>query len=277
MLVTRARSAAVPATQPAVFDAIAEEYDEIFTHSRIGCAQRSLVHEAMRPYLHKGQRLLELNCGTGEDAIRLASRGIQVYACDASERMIDVARRKLARCQASLPATFAVCANENLDSLPGSDRFDGALSNFGGLNCTADLASVARALTDLIRTDSCVFLCLIGRHCVWETVWYGARGQWSKAFRRRRRGGSVAHIGGAPVRIFYPSVREVRDAFAPMFRLEEWRAIGVAVPPSWMESAFRDHPELTGQLTRIDSWLGKLPVFRGAGDHILYRFVREKR
>ncbi len=64
-----------PQHQKPVFDAIAEDYDRIFTHSILGNAQRSLIHEYLRCHLHKGQRILDLNCGTGEDAIYLASLG----------------------------------------------------------------------------------------------------------------------------------------------------------------------------------------------------------
>jgi SAM-dependent methyltransferase len=271
MLLTCARSSVVPTA----FDAIAEEYDEIFTHTHTGSAQRSLVHDAMRPYFGDGDHILELNCGTGEDAIHLATRGISVYACDASKRMIDVGRRKLARCQDSLPVTFAMHTNENLGELRSTSRFDGALSNFGGLNCTADLASAARHLADLINVGGCFFLCLLGRHCAWETVWYGIRGHWRKAIRRRKAGGTIASIGGNRVRVFYPSVRDVRTAFAPAFRLEEWCGIGITVPPSWMEPFFCDRPELIRRLAGIDRRLGRLPVLRSAGDHVLYRFVRE--
>ena len=64
------------ASEAPVFDAIAEEYDRIFTDSVIGKAQRSLVHAALNDRFYMGQRILELNCGTGEDAILLASQGL---------------------------------------------------------------------------------------------------------------------------------------------------------------------------------------------------------
>ena len=78
------------------FDTIAEEYDRMFTHSILGKAQRSLVHEALRDSFREGQHVLDLNCGTGEDAILMAARGISVLACDVSKRMINVAWQKLA-------------------------------------------------------------------------------------------------------------------------------------------------------------------------------------
>lgn len=257
------------------FDRIAEEYDRQFTETVIGRAQRSLVHEALRGHFREGHRVLEINCGTGEDAIYLGRQGISVLACDASPSMVAVAREKLERCGEELPVTFAACANEALHRLPDAGPFDGVLSNFGGLNCSADLAGVAQALAGYVRPGGELWLCLIGRVCLWEIFWYATCGQWRKAFRRLKRGGTEARIGGKEIRVYYPTVREMRAAFSPAFRLVEWRGIGVSVPPSWLEPAFHEYPAAIRALAGIDRWIGRMPVFRSAADHVLFRLVRE--
>ena len=264
-----------PLRQKPVFDTIAGDYDRIFTHSLLGKAQRFLVHEVLRSRLRRGQRILDLNCGTGEDAIYLASSGMSVVACDISERMIDVAQQKAARCEAGSAIDFAVCANENLTALEDHAPFDGVLSNFGGLNCTADLAHVAHDLSRLVRPGGEVFLCMLGRFCAWEVMWYATHGKLRKAFRRMQRGGTEARIRESSLRVHYPSVREMQRAFAPSFTLVSWRGIGIVLPPSWLASFFQDHPRLVNLLTRIDRSLGVLPVIRGFADHILFHFVRE--
>jgi SAM-dependent methyltransferase len=261
-------------TGPA-FDAIADEYDQMFTYSILGKAQRSLIHRALRGHFRQGQRILELNCGTGEDAMYLASQGMQVLACDISERMIAVARQKAENHFSGGCVAFAVCANERLDMLESHAPFDGALSNFGGLNCTEDLARISRSLADRIRPGGELFLCMLGPFCAWEILWHVAHGHWRKAFRRMKTGGTDARIGGASLRVHYPSVRAMRRAFAPGFRMASWRGIGIALPPSWMEHAFRGRPRLVDWLMSIDRWLGMVPGFRVAADHILFRFVRE--
>jgi ubiquinone/menaquinone biosynthesis C-methylase UbiE len=257
------------------FDGIAQDYDRIFTHSLLGRAQRSLVHEALRGHFRQGQRILDLNCGTGEDAIHLASRGLSVFACDISERMIDVARSKAALHQPKRAIDFAVCANEDLDLLRDQAPFDGVLSNFGGLNCTANLAAVARSLSRMVRPGGKVFLCMLGHFCAWEVFWYSMCAQWSKAFRRFGSGGAEARIGSAGLRVYYPGIRELRDAFAPSFRLISLRGIGVVLPPSWMEPYFQHRRGLVNFLARADRTLGLIPIVRGAADHILFQFVRE--
>ena len=52
---------------PAPFDSIAARYDETFTHSRIGKAQRASVWHELDRAFPTGSRVLEVGCGTGYD------------------------------------------------------------------------------------------------------------------------------------------------------------------------------------------------------------------
>jgi ubiquinone/menaquinone biosynthesis C-methylase UbiE len=263
--------------QSAAFDGIAQDYDRIFTHTLLGRAHRSLVHRVLRRHLRRGQRVLDLNCGTGEDAIYLASLGVSVLACDISARMVEVARQKAERSGYGSNVELMVCANEHLADLADRGLFDAILSNFGGLNCTADLPQVASELSRLVRPGGKVFLCMISRICAWEILWYATRGNGRKAFRRLSPSGTRASIGGTSLDVRYPSVSEMRRAFAPLFRLESWRGIGVVLMPSWLASGFQEREWFIDLLKRIDRWLGALPLFRGFADHILFQFVREEK
>jgi ubiquinone/menaquinone biosynthesis C-methylase UbiE len=262
--------------ESSAFDGIAQDYDRIFTHTLLGRAHRALVHELLGRQVREGHRVLDLNCGTGEDAVHLASSGASVVACDISERMIGIAWQKAADSPVGSQIRFVVCANEHLDGLADYGPFDAILSNFGGLNCTCDLAHVARELSRMVRPGGKVFLCMMGRVCAWEIVWYAARADISKAFRRLSPGGTCASIGGTSVQIHYPSVSDVRRAFAPWFTLQSWRGVGVVLPPSWLASRFQGCPRLIDVLKNADRWLGALPVFRGLADHILVQLAREE-
>jgi ubiquinone/menaquinone biosynthesis C-methylase UbiE len=72
----------------AVFDRLAPSYDSEFTDSIIGRAQRNSVWKVLLRTFHAGDNILELNCGTGEDALFLAQHDISVFSCDASQAMI---------------------------------------------------------------------------------------------------------------------------------------------------------------------------------------------
>jgi ubiquinone/menaquinone biosynthesis C-methylase UbiE len=274
---------AVVQTSPAraPFDAVADVYDETFTFSLIGRAQLDAVTRELDRVFHPGQRILEINCGTGIDALHLAGRGIEVLACDSSSRMIEVARRKAQRAFLNVPPQFRVIATEEIEILgdqEGVAAFDGAFSNFAGLNCVEDLPRAARGLARLLKPGAPALLCFFGRFCAWETAWYLARLKPRKAFRRLRPGGDLAQLApGAVVRVHYPGVRALARIFAPHFRLRRWKGIGVALPPTYLENAVGRFPRSVRALARIDTWLSRCPLARGMGDHVLLEFRRSER
>jgi ubiquinone/menaquinone biosynthesis C-methylase UbiE len=257
----------------APFDVLADTYDEVFTRSLIGQAQRAQVWRVLEQTFSPGQRVLEVNCGTGEDALFLARQGIAVLACDSSPRMIGVARSRKAAEAASSDIEFRLLPTEQLNQLP-REQFDGALSNFGGLNCVEDLGTVAAELGKVLKPGAPLILCLANRVCAWEMLWYGAHGNWEKAFRRLQRNGIEASLGTMRVHVWYLSVRELARAFAPWFRLKTHRGVGVFVPPSYLEHWVRRHTFLLRNCERLDGVITRWRIFRNVGDHVLLHFER---
>ena len=204
----------------APFDAVAEHYDETFTSSIIGLAQRAAVWKELAKAYRSGDRVLEIGCGTGADACFLAERGVRVTATDASAQMIVVATRRIHASNLDTFVQLRTLRAEHISSLPATQSFDGALSNFGALNCVEDIQQLARDLARLLRPGAKVFLCWMGPYCLWEMLSYTLQGKWSKAFRRLRGEGVTATLAdGALVRVRYPSVGSLARCFAPWFRL----------------------------------------------------------
>ncbi len=258
----------------APFDVLADTYDEVFTRSLIGQAQRAQVWHVLQQAFSPGQRVLEMNCGTGEDALFLARRGLSVLACDSSPRMISVARSRKAAEQPGAKVEFRLLPTEQLSQL-SREQFDGALSNFGGLNCVDDLRNVAAELAMLLKPGTPLVLCLANRVCAWEMFWYGMQGNKEKAFRRLRSAGVVATLGSARVHVWYPRVSELARTFAPWFRLKSYRGVGVFVPPSYLEHWARRHTSVLRICERLDRLIAPLPVLRSIGDHVLLHFERD--
>jgi ubiquinone/menaquinone biosynthesis C-methylase UbiE len=255
------------------FDRVAASYDDLFTRTVIGQAQRKQVWKRLLRAYAPGDRILELNCGTGEDARFLATRGRSIVACDGSAEMINVANARAQQEVKGADLIFKHLANEDLGLLAGRQRFDGAYSNFSGLNCLSDLRPVASELASLVRPGGRVLICVWSRVCVGEVVWYLVHGETRKAMRRFS-GKAKANVGGLTITVSYPSVNAVRRAFAPWFDLESRRAIGLFVPPSYVESWARKHSSLMGYLEKMDGMLAELPVLRDLGDHVLLEFTR---
>jgi SAM-dependent methyltransferase len=252
-----------PAKSPAPpFDRMAERYDALWTTTPIGRAQRDLVWRDIDPLFPPGDRILDVGCGTGEDAAHFTARGLSVYATDASPAMIQVAAARGG-------FTAEVRSAEELAQIGGA--FDGAVSNFGALNCVKDLPGVARSLAALVRPGGSLAICILGRFCAWETLHYAVRFEFAKAFRRL-----VGHALACPspgslgITIYYPTVAQIRAAFAPHFQLQRWTGIGLLVPPSYVKLP----AALVAVLAACDRLLAHLPLLRALADHRLFLLVR---
>jgi SAM-dependent methyltransferase len=266
-------SATVAHQAGVAFGSLAEHYDEIFTSSLIGRAQRNAVWSVAAETFRAGDSILELNCGTGEDAFFISRMGASVIACDASEEMIAVAKQRHAAEGSPLPVRFEVLPTERIIEARLPVPFDGVFSNFSGLNCVADIGEVARQLSVMLKPGAPALLCVSGRVCLWETLWFLSRGEVGKAFRRWK-GHVAATLGGFDVDVQYPTVRSLRKSFSPFFVLRGWTGVGVAVPPSYLEHLARSYPSIVRWLGTIDERISAWPGFRGIGDHVLLRFER---
>lgn len=263
-----------PRTHTAPFDAVAARYDEIFTSSKIGCAQRESAWVELASCFHEGDRVLEIGCGTGIDACFLAQRGVRVVASDSSPQMIAIAtERSIERGFQRLVQPLLARAEE-LHALPSDEFFDGAFSNFGAINCIAELRLVADALAKRLKPGAKFLLCSLGPCCLWEIAWYLAHGQPRKAFRRLKSDNIARIANGPPVRVHYPSVRSLARIFTPEFLLRSVKGIGVAVPPSYLEPWANRFPTLLQLASKVDSYLERWPCIREFADHILLTFER---
>jgi SAM-dependent methyltransferase len=258
----------------AYWDAAAETYDLDFANTLIGRAQRESIWSEIEKVFPVGQRILELNCGTGIDAVFLANRGVRVLACDIAPRMIQLARRRANLTQTSELINFRVLATENIEVLGEEGLFDGAFSNFSGLNCVDDLPAVAQKMARLLRPGARLVLCMIGRFVPWEIAWYMAHGNPRRAFLRFARV-SVGRIAeDAVVNVRYPSVRKLASIFAPGFRLRKLQGIGITLPPSYLEHLAQKFPSVLNRLASLDRRIGSLPLVRSMGDCVLLQFER---
>jgi SAM-dependent methyltransferase len=267
------RSAIAQPQAALAFDQMAKDYDEVFTRSLIGRAQRDAVWNVLTKTFRSGDHILELNCGTGEDALFLARNSIAVTACDASQQMIQIASRRLKAESPNALVQFHLLPTEQVSQLSPEVPFDGAFSNFSGLNCVANLKQTGEHLAALLPSRAPLVICLSTRFCVWEILWFLLHGNLRKAFRRSS-GETTAKVGTLAVNVYYPTVKKLKHIFSPSFQLRSCTGIGVAVPPSYVETWIRSHPAVLSPLRTIDRFVSAFPGFRVLGDHMLLHFER---
>lgn len=215
--------------------------------------------------LTPSSRLLELGGGTGTDAAWLAAQGYDILTTDASPAMLAETHQKL--------ATYknAQVAQLDLNTLPTDafcDPVEVVFSNFGVLNCVASLPALSSWLADRMPPDSFALFVIMGRYCVWETLWHGLHGDLATAQRRRH----PAFYDG--IEIFYPTVAEVRDAFEPHFHMQHIEPLGLFLPPSDVYGALEKRPRWLRILTTLDDSMGRRSIFANYADHFMIELRR---
>lgn len=270
-----------PSHQAAAFDGVAAGYDRDFTQGLIGGAQRRAVWRALdRTVAGFGRPIsvLELNCGTGEDALHLARAGHRVLATDVSEAMLSQAAAKFARHALPSPPTTRrldlralAAADVSVAELGGP--FDLVFSNFGGLNCLSPttLQALAAPLAACLSPAGRLITVVMPRLCLWETAWSLLRGQPRRAMRRWGRGEVLARLGEGQPRlpIWYYAPGDMRRLMGAHFQWVAQRPVGLAVPPSDLEPLMQRLPRLFAALDALDRrWRDAGPA-AALADHAL--------
>jgi SAM-dependent methyltransferase len=259
-------------TNPTIFDPVAAGYDASFTHTHLGRMLRRRVWSLLEACFRPGEHILELACGTGEDATWLAGRGVRVTATDAAAQMVAAA---VAKVHAAGLANLVQVQQLSLQQVAGSalrGPFDGVLSNFGGLNCMGEWRPLAQALATVVRPGGAVALVVMGPWCPWEIVWCLLHRRPRDAFRRRRQP-ATARIGGTAMPVWYPAAGQLCRDFSPWFRRRSGHSLGLWLPPTYLGRLVERHPAFFNYLDRIERATAHLAG--ACGDHYVLILERQ--
>lgn len=136
-------------TIQAMFAGVAPRYD-LLNHLLSGALDISWRRKSAASLeLAEDARVLDLCCGTGDQALAVRKRGGQVIAGDFCLPMLALAKRKYSRHSVRRPQGLAADAL----ALPfGDDRFDAATVSFG-LRNVADLGAALAELRRVLRPE----------------------------------------------------------------------------------------------------------------------------
>lgn len=264
------------------FDAMAAGYDDV-ARSAVGVHYRRRVDAIVDRHLPPEGRVLDVGCGTGIDAARLAGVGHDVVAVDGSANMVERARARLsATDDLRGRAVVHQCDLDHLDTnpvtAPGADEYGGpfalVLANFGAINCSRDLPRFGRWLASVLEGDGVAVLVTMAPICPPELLQGLVTG--NRGLLARRRSGPSGPSGGrnddahdphAAVAVRYFSARRLVAELGPGFVLEDARAIGVVVPTFEQRRLAEGRPRLLRSLGFVDRMVGSPAVGLATGDH----------
>lgn len=253
-----------PATE--AFSRQSEVFDTIDRANPLIGRMRTIARAAALRHMRKGDRLLELNAGTGIDSLYFAQQGLEVLATDAAPGMIAQLERKRAL-HPEVQMDVRNCSFLDLHTL-GDVRFDHVFSNFGGLNCTAHLDQVLRGIDGVLVPGGTCTLVIMPRFSPWEIL-AAFKGHFKLALRRWRRRGSDAHLEGVVFLCHYFSPSYVRRHLGSRYTVLEQRALSLVVPPPHLERFPASWPRSLRFLHRTEETIAHRWPFRNWGDHFL--------
>jgi SAM-dependent methyltransferase len=253
----------------AAFDSVASTYDRSNAENPILCEMRRRTLFALQAHVRSGARVLDLGCGPGCDDESLVRAGYLVTAVDCSSEMVAQARRRIRVARLEDAVDVHALGIQELDRLPAA-AFDAAYSSFGPLNCVPDLPHAARLIADRVRPGGVFVASVIGRICPWEIGVFLGRGDWTRARVRFAPGFVPVPLNRRTVWTRYYSPSLFTQIFEEAgFARVSLRALGLLVPPPYMQAFASRHPSLVAALQRIEDRVAHWPGFRAGGDHFL--------
>ncbi|HWI91438.1 MAG TPA: methyltransferase domain-containing protein [Flavisolibacter sp.] len=250
-------------------------FDQLYNNDVIIQYKRERVREHILKYARPGCAMLELNCGSGEDAIYFAKKGFAVHATDASTGMLEVLKQKITKTGYNDEISFEECSFTELERLQVKQSFDYVYSNFGGLNCTSELEKVLSSLNAIVNTRGVVTLVVISKFCLWETLML-FKGKFKTAVRRLFSGkGRKAHVEGKFFKCWYYSPSFIKRHLQPHFDLLSVEGLCTIVPPSYIEKFGEKYPKALQYLKQKEDRLKDKWPWKFIGDYFIIS-IRKK-
>ena len=245
-------------------------YDEDDQSNVILQQMRQQVYDHVAEFIKPKSNILELNAGTGIDALHFVSEGHTVHAIDIAEGMITQIKRKIEHhnLQSSLSCEQLSYAELNRIS---KNNFDYVFSNFGGLNCIEELSVVTQQLKPLLKKGAFVTWVIMPSFSTWEFLSV-LRVSPSTAFRRLNKNGTTAHLEGEYFQTYYHSLSKIKAAFGSSFDFIKSEGLGALTPPPHRGDFPKKHPTIYKNLKTLDGIARKHFPFNRWADHIIVTF-----
>lgn len=251
-------------------------FDGLYSGNLMIQYKRKRVREHLAKYLSAGQFILELNSGTGDDAIWMAQQDCKVHATDISVGMQHVMSQKIKDLHFEKLISNELCSFTELEKLQQRGPFDIIFSNFAGLNCTDNLKKVLSSFSELLKPGGIITLVLLPKFCLWEFLLL-FKGKFKTATRRFfSRPGRSANIEGINFKCWYYNPSYIIKNLKNDFKVLSIEGLCTLMPPSYIEYFAEKHPTIFSILRKKEKFYKSHWPWKYIGDYYIISLQKKE-
>lgn len=147
------------------YEGLAKDYDHRFNNPRLDY-MRSVEKRALLDSLKPGI-ILDIGCGTGEQALFLAKKGYRVLGMDISKEMIKIAADRIKEAELEDNVSLITASAE---ALPFRDKsFEGSISIFGVFSHVPGASQAFQEMHRVLKNGSRAIITVVNR---WNLTWW---------------------------------------------------------------------------------------------------------
>lgn len=250
------------------FSKQADEYDRLDKESGVMKWYRNRIRNFIIEKYPSDTKILEINCGSGLDAVYFAQKGFEIVASDISTGMIASLNLKINNLGLQNKIKTLESDFNALPTLLQNQKFDIIFSNFGGLNCIENPENLLNQFQNLLNENGKMIFVIMPPVCPWEIL-YLLKLKFRFATRRWSKKGTLAHLNGHYFKVYYPNICKLVNNLKTYFSIETIFSLGYFVPPPTKENFDISKPLVFKFLVWLEKKLSSHPPFKYWGDYVL--------
>jgi len=166
------------------YDSLAEEWDRRYENPTIRY-RRSIEFNAISKNIKKGDKVLDVGCGSGRHTFFLLEKGCNVTGVDVSPKMLEVLKQKAEKRKYSLPLFLADCNNLPFET----ESFDVVVSIYGSLTHLQKPVCCIQEMKRVLRKGGKVVVGVENKWALLPLIRRILRFEWSKIIMLLHKGG----------------------------------------------------------------------------------------
>lgn len=254
-----------------VFSAASEIYDRKVLSNFINVNIRNRELQILYRYSSNAKNILEIGCGTGEEAKRFIQKtGKSLQCIDISSGMVAFSTAKIEKAGLTKKFNARRLEAHNLKTL--NKKFDMVYSFNGAFNTEPDISGLVSSLETSTASGSVLVFSIRNKKCLGESIIYTLIGR-RPELKYRRSDTVEVEVVGQKILSRYYSRKEIIGLFSGKFKMRAVYGLGIVIPPYLAEKIRSGF--LKTLISKMDLFLSSMPIFRTLGDETAY--VMERR